>query len=303
MSDATVANKLFVDAIVSGNRKYAQDVLTEFTRTKQREDLITSSILTPQRIDWPDLDRQADTELPVKVIDKEPDSPGAASVPLATLPENWWLEGKRYRVLFNRIVTPRAVADVGELRTWTMDIRDVISNNLVLDMAVEIDSKFIGTVNRIVGPTAGAPGPAGYVLYQQYTGVTRNNVPEAYKILESTPYQLTTSKILVHRSLLHDLEKLDRLAIGDDTAGQLFYDGWTRDRLGGYQLISTIKNNVVPANTMYLFADEKFLGKYFELEPVTMFVEAKAYLVEFFAWQMPGISIGHVAACARVDFV
>ena len=47
--------------------------------------------------------------------------------PFATLPTNVYIRGPRYRVMFDRIVTPRFKKDVEELRTWVMDIRQLFT--------------------------------------------------------------------------------------------------------------------------------------------------------------------------------
>ena len=47
---------------------------------------------------------------PVLIVDKEPDSPAAISVPFDRLPENLYIKGERYLVTFDRIITPRRVA-------------------------------------------------------------------------------------------------------------------------------------------------------------------------------------------------
>ena len=114
--------------------KRAQDTVSEFTRVKMREDGFWRKILPPLGITNDELDRQVDTDKPVRVVDKEPDSPAAASIPFGTLPFNEYIQGPRYRVMFDRVVTPRFTKDVDELRTWDMDIRDVLTDNAIKDM-------------------------------------------------------------------------------------------------------------------------------------------------------------------------
>jgi hypothetical protein len=61
----------------------------------------------------PALVRQVDTDKPVKVVDKEPNSPEAINVPFADL-----------------ILTPRFAKDVAELRTYDMNIRQILEEPL-----------------------------------------------------------------------------------------------------------------------------------------------------------------------------
>ena len=126
--------------------KEAIDAVNDFTRTKMREDGFYRRIMPPIPITNDELDRQVDTDKPVKIVDKEPDSPAAISIPFATLPTNLYIRGPRYRVMFDRIVTPRFTKDVDELRTWIMDIRQVLSDNSIKDMLAVEDSKFLRAV-------------------------------------------------------------------------------------------------------------------------------------------------------------
>ena len=83
--------------------KQAVDAVNDFTRTKMREDGFYRRIMPPIPISNDDLDRQVDTDKPVKIVDKEPDSPAAVSIPFATLPTNLYIRGDRYKVTFDNL--------------------------------------------------------------------------------------------------------------------------------------------------------------------------------------------------------
>src|SRR4051812_7373255 len=164
--------------------KQAVDAVNDFTRTKMREDGFYRRIMPPIPITNDELDRQVDTDKPVKVVDKEPDSPAAISIPFATLPTNIYIRGPRYRVMFDRIVTPRFTKDVDELRTWVMDIRQVLSDNAIKDMLAEEDSKFLSAVNSaLVGQDTTVP-LSNVAQWQTISGgITRETLQDAFKIM------------------------------------------------------------------------------------------------------------------------
>src|SRR4051812_25433439 len=127
--EAMVYSKEIFDKLASRDPfqiKQAEDRVTAFTRTKVREDGFFRRIMPPVPVTNEDLTRAVDTDKPIIVVDKEPNSPAAISVPFATLPINLYIRGPRYRVMFDRILTPRFTKDVDELRTWEMDIRMVL---------------------------------------------------------------------------------------------------------------------------------------------------------------------------------
>jgi hypothetical protein len=96
--------------------------------------------------------------------------------------------------------------------------------------------------------------------------------------------------------------KLGREEIGGDMSEKLFKDGWTDDRFFQMELLQTIKRNLVPDNSIYLFAGEKWMGKFYELEESTMFIERRAYFLSYFMYMLEGATFANPYAFVRVDF-
>lgn len=284
--------------------KQAVDSVNDFTRTKMREDGFFRRIMPPVPIGNDDLDRQQDTDKPVKIVDKEPDSPAAISVPFATLPSNLYIKGDRYKVTFDRIVTPKFTKDVDELRTWYMDIRQVLSDNAIKDMLAEEDGKFISAVNTaLVGADLVVP-TSGVVQYKTISGgISRDSLWDSLKILPSTPSNLEVHAVLLNNITIKDVCKLTYNEMGGgDISSQIMKTGWSLVEFMGVKYIITIKKGLVPTNTMYHFADPKFIGKCYMLEDTTMYIRRDAYFIEFFAYSSLGATIGHTSGLARVDF-
>ena len=284
--------------------KQAVDAVNDFTRTKMREDGFYRRILPPLPIGNDELDRQDDTDDPVKIVDREPDSPAAISIPFATLPTNLYIKADRYRVTFARITTSRFTKDVDQLRTWVMDIRQVLSDNSIKDMLAEEDSKFVSAVDTaMVGADVVVP-TSGVAQWQTISGgITRDTFADSLKVMPATPSNLEVHTILLNQLTVKELMKFGRDEMGGDASQDIMLNGWTKTELFGKTLIITIKKGLVPNNTFYMFADPKFIGKSYVLEDTTMFVERKAFMLEFFAYETIGGSIGHTSGLARIDFV
>jgi hypothetical protein len=283
--------------------KQAVDAVNDFTRTKMREDGFFRKILPPMPISNDELDRQVETDKPVKIVDKEPDSHAAISVPFATLPQNLYIKGPRYPVTFDRIVTPRFTKDVDELRTWIMDIRQVLSDNAIKDMLAEEDGKFMRAVNTaIVGPGLVVP-TSGTVQYEVISGgITRDTLWDGLKILPNTPSNLETHTVLINHITIKEVAKFSRNEMGGDLSADIMRQGWTLQEFMGKQWIITIKKGLVPTNTLYYFADPKFMGKSYTLEDTTMYIRREAYMLEFFSYETLGASIGHTSSVGRADY-
>jgi hypothetical protein len=300
-------NRAFYEKITSDNPEMVKDApqgVNDFTRVKMREDGFWRKILPPVPISNDELDRQVDTEKNVKIVDKEPDSPAAISIPYATLPMNRYIQGPRYRVMFDRIVTPNFTTDVTRLRTWDMDIRQVLSDNAIKDMLAEEDGRAMQAVDASIGGAVDAVVPeTGVIQWKSFSGgITRETFNDALKILPSTPSHLEVATVLINSVFVKDLQKWGRDEIGGDLSEEIARNGWAERVIFGVRTIVTIKRDLVEDGTMYMFAEPKFLGKFFVLEDTTMHIERKAYMLSFFSYEEIGSAIGNVAACARADF-
>jgi len=285
-------------------QKTAGDTVTEFTRVRNREEGVMRKILPPLTITNEELDRQVDTAKPVRIVDKEPNSPAAISVPFGTLPINQYIQGPRYRVMFDRIVTPKFTCDVDELYTYDMDIRQVLSDNAVKDVLAEEDGKwFMATNAALLGQDVVIP-LTGIAQWRSIDGgITRETVAEALKTLPMTPMHLEASVMVINNVSVKEFYKWGRDEIGGDLAEEILQNGLAERNIMGCRMIITIKRELVPDNSIYMYAEPNKLGKCFLLSDTTMFIDRRAYMLEFFGYETIGAAIGNIAACARVDFV
>jgi hypothetical protein len=284
--------------------KEAEDAINAYTRVKMREDGFFRRIMPPTPITNDELDRQVSTDKPVKVVDKEPGSPAAVSIPFATLPMNYYIRGNRYLVMFDRITTPRFTKDVDELRTWHMDIRQVLSDNAIKDMLAEEDSKFLTAVNTALGGSAGATVlTSGAVQWESISGgISRDSLWDMMKIMPSTNSNLEVHTCLTNHITIKEICKFGRGEMGGDMSQDVMKNGWTEQNFMGVRWIITIKKDLVPTNRVYHFADPKFIGKHYSLEDTTLFVKREAYFLEFFAYESMGSTLGHTGGLSAVDF-
>jgi len=299
-------NERFMDNISStdqGLQKQAVDAVNDFTRTKMREEGFYRQLIPMLPITNDELDRDM-YETPIKWIDREPDSPAAISVPFAANPMSLTIKGPRYKVSFSRIMTPLFNKDVDLLRTWVMDIRQVLSDNSLKDMLAEEDSAFLLAVNSaMLGQGLTVP-TSGTVQWQAISGgITRDTLNDAMKIIPSTPSNLETHTILINNITIYDVCKFGRDEMGGDLSQEIMRQGWTQKEFMGKKWLITIKKNLVPTGSIYLFADPKFIGKSYALEDSTMYIKRERWWIEFCAYESIGGAIGWTSGLGRADFV
>ena len=303
--------------------KEAAEYGSEYTRVYMREECITDKVLPPITVGNDSLDRQHDTDKPVIVVDKEPAAPAAISVPFGQLPANRYIRAPRYRVLFARIESTRYSKDADELRTYDMDVRQVLSDNMIKDMATEKDAKFFSLVDVVVGSSlyaaetgddaaagtvSGTPTTTGSGQSQNYilinsAGITRSAVVEMKKILPANDSRMETQTIVCNTITIKDTEKWGRDEVGGDMSEEVLINGWAERTLVNCRWIVTIKRDIVPNNTFYLFVAPKALGVHFLLEDTTMWIKREAMILEFFAYQTVGLSIGNTNGVAKCKIV
>lgn len=287
---------------------------SDYIRMRLREEGFLRKILPAQTITGDDLNKQVNTDKPSKIVELEPDSPGAMSIPFGEFPSGTYIHGRRWLVTFNRLATPMFNKDVAELHDYDLDIRQVISDNSLKDLQAEEDGKFIQTINSVLsGDTMAANanlpyGPFGSNIQLWKTisgGMTRENIVEARKLMMRANARLRPQTALCNQKTVLEFEKWTREEVGGDKAQDYLINGWAAEanKFNALNWITTIKDDLVPDNTVFYFAAPEYLGRLYFLEDTTMFVKREGPMLSWYAYEMLGGGIANIAACARVDFV
>lgn len=137
--------------------------------------------------------------------------------------------------------------DINELRTYRMDLRQVITDNMLKDIQTEEDGKFIAVCDEIVGPNNGVGASGQQQHFSIPGGVTRDNYVDALTKLEDL--DLNNGVVLMNRKTVKQFLKWDRSEIGGDLSQDLFKEGLTKlgdASIMGVKHIFTIKRNLEP---------------------------------------------------------
>jgi len=303
--DTRVVNETVISGLTSsdaGIRKEAQDNVNRYLRLRQREEGFARKFYDVVEVTPNDLDKQVDTPLPVIVKDMEPNSAGAYTGPFGTTPMDSNLTAPRYRVMFDRIMSRRYVADVNELLTYDMDIRQIFNDFILKDILGEEDRKFMLTVNAMLTAKNTVSTILNSCTYIDGGTFSRAALTHAMKGLPSTNRRLNPAAVLVNNILIWDVVAFTRDTIGGDLSEELFLNGFTERTIMGVKWIITIKNDLVGDNTMFMFAEPKYLGDFMVLDNVTMSSKHEDFIISFFAYESVGCTVMNIAAVARVDF-
>tara|TARA_B100000579_G_scaffold300828_1_gene250775 strand:- start:21247 stop:22218 length:972 start_codon:yes stop_codon:yes gene_type:complete len=314
-----VMNREILDAITDaedGQIKNAASAASNMIRRRIREDGFSRNILPPKTVTNDGLDRVPDHDRPVIIEDMEPGSKGAKSIPFGDSADTSTYYGNKFVCSFNVITTPEFTKDINELRTYRMDLRKVITDNALRDMQAEEDYQFINTVDAIVG-NAGGQSAAGY---NQHINVTktgaignvagggsqffsREDYVQVLSVLEDL--SLNNGVVLMNRKTAKSFLTMDRSEIGGDLAQTLLTDGLgalQEAEIFGVRHLFTIKRDIIPDDTVYIFAEPEYLGRFYTLQDPTMYVEKKKDILRFSARETLSVTFANLAGLGKVTF-
>src|SRR5277367_6177693 len=295
---AQFINSNFVRKVEDGRTKEAEAEGTAFIRQKLRQESFAREIIEPVMLADDEIDRDENTDQPKKIVEKEPDSV-ATFVPFNGTAQRTWFRGRRFSVYFGKTESQRFTKNKFELMTYQNDIRKILSDNSVKDMADQEDQKFTDTINAILAlaPTqitaAGAFNSSAFK--QGFQGLVNRKQP--------------IGKLLMSKSTYYEALDLPATSVGNDVASRHYDLGIeAEEKLWGIPVVSTIKREIVDdvagatRRSVYIFSPQNYLGVFFLLQDATLYIKQEADIIEFWSYAAPGIGIGNTLSMHRIDF-
>lgn len=285
-------NANFLNKLQAGRIKEAAAETTTFIRAEMREESFSRKIITPQLLTAEDLDPSEHTDLPRKLVPIEPDS-AATFVPFRGTARRRWFKGKRFPVYIGMIESERFMKNKFELMTYDEDIVQIISDNSVKDMAAQEDSKFMTTCRAI---TTAFPGQ----VVTATGGLNAANVVSGLQNMVER--KVPIGMMLMTESMYLEALKLPATSIGDIAASRQYDEGLGGKSLWGIPVITTIKNDLVNDNEIWIFAPENYLGKFYLLQDATLFIKQEGPMIEFYSYSALGIGFGATLGVTLINF-
>lgn len=299
-------NALFInefDQADNGTIKGASAAGSNMIRRRIRENGFTRRIIPPQTVGNEDLDRLLTSPKPAIIEDMEPKSRGAVSLPFGTAAEATSYFEDRFQCVFSTVSTPEFYKDINELRTTRMDLRQVVTENSLKDVETQEDVTFINGCDEIVGTVGGVGASGVQQNFEIEGGITRETYPQILSYLEDA--KLNNGVILMNRKTAKEFLKWGRDEIGGDLAEKLMQKGMPalqESEFFGVKHIFTIKNEVVPNGVVWIFGEPGYLGRFYELQKLVLYVEKKKDILRTSARELISLTIANVSAIAKVTF-
>lgn len=292
---ASFVNSNFVRKLQEGRVKEAQDESSAFIRTRLRQEAAVREIIVPEGITEEQLDRDENTDQPKKIIDKEPESV-ATFVQFQGTGRRTWFRGKRYAIYFGKVESQRFTKSKFELMTYTSDIRKILSDNSVKDMADQEDRKFRALVADIIAlnPAQNTGGPFQSATFKSAMRAMLDRLRPV-------------GKMLMAKSRYLDALDLPATTVGHEIAKRHFDEGIeSSQKLWGLPVVTTIKSQIYDGDKAWIFspqAPNNFLGNYYLLQDATLFIKQEADIIEFWSYEALGLGIGNRLSMQQIQFV
>lgn len=278
---------------VEANHKLAEQEGNSFIREYVRQEAAFREVIEPQGVSDDELTRSVDTDEPIMVIEKEPKS-FATFVELQGTPSARWFNGPRYAVPFGKITSDLFTKSKFQLMTYQNDIRKIIADNSVKDLADQEDRHGRKTCGQIINANPSVQRTTA----PQFTS---GGFKRAFQAMYDRRRPI--GKLLMTQSLLTEAIDLPATAIGSEIASKHWREGIeSEERLFGVPVISTIKSDIYDPRECWVFSPQNFLGNFFLLQDATLFIKQEADIIMFFTYEAVGIGIGNRLSIQQILF-
>lgn len=304
--DVVKQNATYLDLIDAGGSflKKAEEIGGDFIRLQLREESFREKILPSEDI-GNNFDVTYWTDKPIKIYDVEQTLPQSVVVGYANNPINFYIYPKRIIVTPTMLITPKVMKHRWELRTYRHDVRALMADNMVKDLGAVDDASFLAAVDvALVGPGQNVPFSNMPQWRQINGGFSRDAVVIACtQILQATPFTIPLETVVVNNLTWAYRLQWNFIEVGELTS-QLLMKPSNQFRMLDTNWLVTIKKNLVPTMTAYLFGPTKFLGKACMFTPPKMYISVRNIeMYEFQAAMEVGATIAHTGAIGKVEFL
>ena len=301
-------NQDFIQSLLdsgNGQVKKASAGATGYIRDHLRESAVFPNIIPPVNVSYSDLDRIPGEELGVMIDEYEPSSPASRSVPFGGAADSVQFRGITFVTYFGKEVTPEFTKLIDELAMYTMDLRQVVTDNALKDLDNRQDTIFFASIDAMVGSHTGTGDSGEQQAFQVNGQLSRQSYKDALNnlIRLDVPNGVWVAAV----EFVNEWIGMGRDQWGGDMAQEVFLKGisgaMSKLTLVGVPHIATIKRDAVPHGTVYQFSTPQFMGKHYILQGLQMYVERKDDLVRWYAHRKYGARIANVKSATKQTWV
>lgn len=294
-NQAVVDNHAFIQSLNTKGVEKAASAMTDFVRVKIREASFARKILPPKPITSTDLVQNLDTDQPMRIIEMDKVST-AYPVTFVEPAHEKYYTGTKFPVYHTKIESEEFYKPVEEIMTYRVPIKTIVQENYLKDIQIAEDAAFMKAVNTVIANREAAS--AGDATYTVARPLTPAIIAEGLKKLVTKEVPIGT--ILINEADFLDLLKSTSTTVGSMVMEDIVVNGFSYTKILGYNFIRTIKKDIVPAGSIYLFSTPEYLGVFDILCDVKAYVEQKGSHLRFYLYETVGIALGNINGVAKI---
>jgi hypothetical protein len=299
---SSILNTVFTQSLDSAQGKEKLAVAgASYVRDRLRETSFAAKLIPMQQVTKADLQRSVSHEGLTKIVDIEPQSL-AVALNFRSQPDGRFISAPRFEIPFFTISSERFQKTEQELQSYEMPITKVIEQNSVKDLQRIQDRTFMTYAYAAVLAASAIPGGVNKNMQQtgQVNIQAKADVIELFDALDDD--ELAVGTLLMTKSMFNSWLALPNTEIGSILNSEIAVDGYKYNTILGQKLITTIKNNIVYPNEVWVFAQPDFLGKHYVLNNVKFYIDKRANMVEWQSWFDLGMGLVNIRSVARKFF-
>ena len=276
---------------------------TYFIRDRVRELGFARKIIEPIMVTAADLDRLPNEEQPAIILEKDIEAKGF-TIPFRGQGEQRYWEKDNVVITFQKIESQKLNKSKFELMTSKTPYTQLLEKRVVQEVQKVEDETLMEAFAAVLATAEKErPGAQEQVVKG---GLTKENISLLIKMLARlqmipTEANAPKPKILMTQTLKADLVNLGMIDIGDTNVSKFWNQGALGvDSLFGIPVVTTIKNDLVKDNEVYIIAPQDYFGRYFILQDHTMVIKTEADMMTFWTYAAMGLGLINTKGVCKI---
>jgi len=284
-----ISSKAFAEKIFDANSgkefaKEASQAATLFVQDYRREDGFARNVIETRHVSQSELQEVDFTDQPALIVYNDVDT-RAMTVPLRGRGNFRYYETNKFYVFFEKIVSEKIRKSQIEMMTTRIDYKALFKKRIAEAMYKVEDMTVMAGANKILDDEWKAAEDADKLVdtddytkssqtikFKDGINLDKNSLVEFFKMPMSNKSKI--ENVLLTETLLQDIIKMSMLEVGDANVSSFWNKGVDNIKsFWGKNIVTTIKNEIVPENKMYGFAGGQLYGWLFLLRDHTVYME------------------------------
>lgn len=301
-------NAAFVRTIFAGDEglvKQAMDNSTYFIRDRVRELGFARKIFEPIFVTSADLDRIPNSDEPAIILSKDMDAQ-AYTLPFRGTGESKYWDGEDFVITFHKYESDRFNKSKFEMMNSKTKYDKLLEKRIVEAMYQIEDETVMNAVKAVIVKAEAENSGTQYI--ETGEGLTKSSIKILIQLMSKLRMIPTDPKsdkdrpkILMTTTLKQELIELGLMDIGDAGVSKHFNNGVAGiTRLMGFPVITTIKDDIVANNEVYMIAPQDYSGRFMILQDHTIVIKTEADMINFYSYAAMGFGIANTKSCAKI---